>query len=74
MEFEIQPGRGFEVAGLQLIAHGGDIVFQRIEFVGAQGYGRQPRSKTFQRIAQLKDVQRRSLRRERPARRRIAPR
>ncbi|MNL42839.1 hypothetical protein D3C87_1653220 [compost metagenome] len=68
MEFEVQTRRGFEVAGLQFVAHGRDIVFQCIELMGAQRHGRQPRGEPLQRIAQLEDVQRRSLRRERPAR------
>jgi hypothetical protein len=55
-----------KVTRLQLLAHRGDVVLQRIQIIVL----RSPppaRRQTFQRIAQLKDIQRRSLRRERPA-------
>ncbi|MNI87784.1 hypothetical protein D3C73_1450110 [compost metagenome] len=74
MKLKVQSRRRFKVARFQFVAHGGDVIFQRIELIGTQGHGRQPRRKPLQRITQLEDIQRRSLCRERPTGRSLASR
>ena len=59
-------GGCLEITGLQLLAHRLDVIFQDVQLPGGQRHRRQPRRKTFQGVAQLKDIQRRRLCRKRP--------